>query len=467
MNLTPGDIAKIVDQVVRQLEDGSVAGKGSAQGIFESLDEAVTAATESQKAIRNLELREKMIRNMRAYAEKHARELAEMAVQETGMGRVEDKYVKNITQARKTPGIENLHPEALSGDHGLTLTENAAWGVIASVTPSTNPAATVINNSISMVSAGNGVVFAPHPSAKRVSQRAIQLMNQAIAEAGGPSHLLTTTYEPSIESAQELFRFPGIDLLVVTGGEGVVHAARKITDKRLMAAGAGNPPVVVDETADLAKAARDIVFGAALDNNILCTDEKEVIAVDSITDRLKKEMANHHAVELTAGQADELAKIILEGYPGEKVTTNRKWVGKNAVEYARAIGLNVPETTRLLFVETDAGHPFATLELLMPVIPVIRASSADHAIDLAKKLERNLRHTAAMHSKNIDNMHRMANEINTSIFVKNGPCAAGLGIGGEGWTSMTITTPTGEGVTSARSFVRLRRCVIVDHFRIV
>ena len=104
---------------------------------------------------------------------------------------------------------------------------------------------------------------------------------------------------------------------------------------------------------------------------------------------------------------------------------------------------------------------------MMPVVPLIRASDADRAIDLAIELERGLHHTAAMHSKNIDHMDRMANEINTSIFVKNGPCLAGLGFGGEGWTSMTITTPTGEGVTSARSFVRLRRCVVVDHFRIV
>ena len=234
-----------------------------------------------------------------------------------------------------------------------------------------------------------------------------------------------------------------------------------------MAAGAGNPPVVVDETADIAKAARDIVFGASLDNNILCTDEKEIIAVDSIADQLKSEMKKNKAVELTQAQGRQMAELILENYPGPKPTSNRKWVGKDAYLFAKEIGLDVPRDTRLLFLETDKDHPFARIELLMPVIPLIRARNADEAIDMAIELERGLHHTAAMHSKNIDNMHRMANEINTSIFVKNGPCAAGLGLGGEGWTSMTITTPTGEGVTSARSFVRLRRCVIVDHFRIV
>jgi len=234
-----------------------------------------------------------------------------------------------------------------------------------------------------------------------------------------------------------------------------------------MAAGAGNPPAVVDETADLSRAARDIIWGASFDNNIVCCDEKEVIVVDSMTDKLKREMEKQNAVELSADQTAALAGEILLDYPGPKTRINRKWVGKDASLIAAAAGLKVPDTTRILFTETDPDHPFARLELMMPVIPVIRARNADHAIDLGVKLERGLHHTAAMHSKNIDKLHRMANEINTSIFVKNGPCLAGLGFGGEGWTSMTITTPTGEGVTSARSFVRLRRCVLVDHFRIV
>jgi len=470
MNLSEQDINHIVDSVINQLNGSKPAitdKNDNSSGIFDSLDDAVEAAHQAQKQIKNLEFRGRVIKSIRNAGVKYAQELAEDAVRETGMGRVEDKVLKNISQAERTPGIEDLKPEALSGDHGLTLTENAAWGVIASVTPSTNPAATVINNAISMIAAGNSVVFAPHPAAKNVSQKTIRIINEAIAEIGGPKTLLTTVANPSIETAQKLFQYPGIDLLVVTGGEGVVEAARKTTNKRLMAAGAGNPPVVVDETADIARAGRDIVWGASYDNNIICADEKEIIAVDSIADALKNEMSKHKAVELTAAQAEELAKTILDGYPGPDPVINRKWVGKNAALFAQAIGLNVPDDTRLLFTETDADHPFAVIEMMMPVIPLIRAANADIAIDIAVKLERGLHHTAAMHSKNIDNMHRMANEINTSIFVKNGPCLAGLSFGGEGSTSMSITTPTGEGVTTAKSFVRLRRCVIVDHFRIV
>ncbi len=470
MSLNDQQLDTLVRQVISRLDQTTPGGRkkrGLPAGIHDTLDEAFEAARASQKAIRTLELRRKVIEAMRAAAIKHAPELARLAVEETGMGRVENKIQKKIIQAQKTPGVEDLQPLALSGDHGLTLIEQAAWGVIASVTPSTNPGATIINNGISMIAAGNAVVFAVHPSAKKVSQRAITILNEAIISVGGPEALLTTVAEPSIEAAQQLFTWPGIDLLVVTGGDAVVKAARKVTDKRLMAAGPGNPPVLVDETADLARAGKGIVDGASFDNNIMCTCEKEIIAVESIADPLKAEMIRNGAHELTAAQAEQLVDVVLvEGRDGRKVV-NRKWVGRDAALIAREIGLKVPEGTRLLFAETEKDHPFATMELMMPLLPFIRVPDADTAIDTAVELEKGNRHTAIMYSRNLDNLDRMANEINCSIFVKNGPCYAGLGFGGEGWTSMTITTPTGEGVTSARSFVRLRRCVLVDNFRIV
>ncbi|ACZ78036.1 Aldehyde Dehydrogenase [Dickeya parazeae Ech586] len=436
-------------------------------GIFDSLDDAVQAAVYAQQQLNSVELRQQVIKAIRVAGERYAQVLAEMAVAETGMGRVVDKYIKNVSQARHTPGIECLSAEVLTGDNGLTLIENAPWGVVASVTPSTNPAATVINNAISMIAAGNSVVFAPHPSAKNVSLRTISLLNKAIVATGGPENLLVSVSDPNIETAQRLFRYPGIGLLVVTGGEAVVEAARRHTDKRLIAAGAGNPPVVVDETADIPKAARAIVKGASFDNNIICADEKVLIVVDSVADALLAEMQRNHAVLLTPAQTEQLLPALLSDIDEQgKGRVNRDYVGRDATKLAEAIGLEVNEYTRLLLAETDASHPFAVTELMMPVLPVVRVKSVDDAIALALKLENGCRHTAAMHSTNIRNLNRMANAINTSIFVKNGPCIAGLGLGGEGWTSMTISTPTGEGVTSARTFVRLRRCVLVDMFRI-
>lgn len=476
MDINSQDIERVVRSVLASMNSSSpepavqhnVPGRVVASGVFQKLEDAVSEAFKAQKALNTVAMRERCVAAIRKAGEEHARELAEMAVSETGMGRVEDKVAKKVSQARMTPGPECLSPMVLTGDRGLTLIENAPWGVIASVTPSTNPGATAINNSISMISAGNAIVFAPHPSAKKTTQRAITILNEAVVAAGGPANLMTTVAEPNIDTAQLLFRYPGIGLLVVTGGDAVVHAARTHTDKRLIAAGAGNPPAVVDETADIANAAKNIVYGASFDNNIICADEKEIICVSSVCDQLMAEMKKNKAVQLTKDQAKKLVPILLKDIgSNNKGTVNRDFVGRDAAKIAAAIGFEVPADTRLLFVEAEPDHPFAVTELMMPIVPVIRAANADEAIDLGIQLEQGCHHTASMHSKNLDRLHRMASEINTSIFVKNGPCIAGLGFGGEGWTTMTISTPTGEGVTSARTFVRLRRCVMVDHFRIV
>ncbi len=421
------DIEQVVKAVLLKMKDSSQpAGTVNDMGVFASLDDAVAAATVAQQGLKRVAMRQQVIQAIREAGEKYARELAELAVTETSMGRVEDKFAKNVAQARGTPGVECLTPQVLTGDNGLTLIENAPWGVVASVTPSTNPAATVINNAISLIAAGNSVVFAPHPAAKKVSQRAITLLNQAVVAAGGPANLLVTVANPDIDTAQRLFKYPGIGLLVVTGGEAVVEAARKHTNKRLIAAGAGNPPVVVDETADLPRAAQAIVKGASFDNNIICADEKVLIVVDSVADELMRLMEGQQAVKLTAAQAEQLQPLLLKNIDERgKGTVSRDWVGRDAGKIAAAIGLQVPAQTRLLFVETPASHPFAVTELMMPVLPVVRVANVEEAIALAVQLEGGCHHTAAMHSRNIDNMNQMANAIDTSIFVKNGPCTPG------------------------------------------
>jgi len=472
MEFRERDVEQIVAEVLKRLGSspgGTVAGAGGDSGLFDSLDDAIEAAGAAYKQVSTLAARNKVVAVIRKTGLANARMLAEMAVQETGMGRVEDKVTKNVLMAQQTPGPEVLAPRAMSGDAGLTLEENAPWGIIASVTPSTNPAATVINNSISMIAGGNAVVFAPHPGAKRVSQTAIQLLNKAIVEETGIANLLTAVKEPTIEVAQRLFAHPKVKLLVVTGGEAVVEAARKHATMRLIAAGAGNPPVVVDESADIKRAARSIYDGASFDNNIICADEKEIIAVESIADQLKQEMKALGAAEISLEQADAIARFALRNYPGPKAAANPKWVGRNASVIAKEAGISVPDSCRLLLVDVgrDIDHAFARVEQMMPVLPLLRARDVEEAISWAVLLERGLSHTAGMHSRNIDNMHNMALRMNTSLFVKNGPHVAALGVGGEGWTSMTISTPTGEGVTSARTFVRIRRCVLVDNFRIV
>jgi aldehyde dehydrogenase len=441
----------------------------TALGVFGDLDSAVKAATQAFHALdaMTLAIRDKIIASIRESMTTHAETLAREAQAETGMGRWEDKLIKNRLVARKTPGTEALVPEAKSGDDGLMLMERAPFGVIGSITPCTNPTSTIICNTIGMVAAGNSVVFCVHPTAKRVSIHNVTLLNEAIVRAGGPPNLVTTITEPSIAAAQTLMKHPGIRVLVVTGGEGVVHAAMQ-SGKRAMCAGPGNPPVVVDETADIGLAARGIIGGGSFDNNVICVDEKEAFVVESVANALFAAMKQQGAVVLNDSQARQMENAIFKerGGPGQAGVVNKELIGKNAGVILGLIGINVGSEVRLAVMDVQASHPLVWTEQMMPVMPVVRVANVDDAIDRAVATEGLRRHTAVMYSRNIEKLSRMARLCNCSIFVKNGPAYSGLGEGGEGYSSFTIASPTGEGLTGPRSFSRERRCVIVDGFRI-
>src|SRR5450432_3535689 len=439
------------------------------RGVFPDVESAVKAARKAfeQNEAAPLESRRRWVQAMRDVARKHAPDLARFAVEETGYGRVDDKLKKNLLCVDKTPGPEFLRPAAFSGDDGLTLVERAPYGVIGSITPTTNPTETIINNGIGMVSGGNAVVYNVHPYAARTSAWFVHILNEAITSAGGPENLLTCVERPTIESAQELMKHPGVRLLVVTGGPAVVKTAMN-SGKKVIAAGPGNPPAVVDATADLENAATHIVLGASIDNNIICTAEKEVVAVASIADALKERLAAHGAVFVNERQLRELEKLVLdEGSGGTH--PNKDWIGKNAGLIARKLGIQVggDDDLRLVMADVDEKHPFVQLEMLMPVVPLVRVPEAPAAIACAKRVEHGFGHTAVMYSRDIAHLHAMARTINTSIFVKNASNLAGLGLGGEGYTSFTIASPTGEGLTTVLNFTRERRCTLKDHFRIV
>jgi acyl-CoA reductase-like NAD-dependent aldehyde dehydrogenase len=474
------DIRSIVAQVlgtaeIQALLKGAPEGPGAQgaalpHGVFPTIDAAVAAAAAAQRELIGLPLegRRRIVDAIRQAVLRDNGSLCAEAIAETGFGNFKDKHAKNVLAATKTPGVEDVEPSAYSDEHGLTLVERAPWGVIGAITPVTNPIATITSNSIGMIAAGNSVVFNVHPGAKGISNRLVGLLNDAIIGAGGPSNLLCAVAAPTIESAGELMKHPGIALLVVTGGPGVVKAAMA-SGKKAICAGPGNPPCVVDATADLAKAGRDIVAGASFDNNVVCVCEKEVLAVDAIADRLKAEMKANGAYELSGGQIEAVTKIALskDAQPGKSTPPNKDMVGKDAAVIARAAGIEVPQGTKLLLMEVPADHPMVWSEQLMPVLPLVRMRSVDEAIDFAVRVEHGFRHSAMMHSHDIANLSRMARLMNCSIFVKNGPCFAGLGQGGAGYTSFTIASPTGEGITRARTFTRERRCTMVDYFRIV
>lgn len=440
-------------------------------GIFRDVDSAVTAARRAfeQYETMSLEQRKAIVAAMRDMMRRHSVELAHEAHAETGLGRPEDKVQKNNLVIEKTPGPEILETEAWSGDHGLTIVERAPFGVVGAITPTTNPTATIINNAISILSAGNAVCFNVHPNAKRVSARNIQLLNQAIQSAGGPANLITAVAEPTIESAQALMRHPLVRIILVTGGGGVVQEAMR-SGKRAITAGPGNPPVVVDESADIELAAEKIVFGASFDNNVICTDEKEIFVVDRVADALKAAMQRHGAFLVERShELRRLEETIFREMAGPFGVSKMRneWIGKNASAILRAAGIDAPPNTRLALVEVPLEHTLVWTEQMMPVMPLVRLPNVDQCIDQAIKAEHGYGHTASMFSKHLDHLSRMAREINVSIFVKNGPTLAGLGYGGEGFTSFSIASPTGEGLTTALSFSRPRRCTLVDHFRIV
>ena len=440
------------------------------EGVFATVDEAVEAAT---LAFRNLEgstleRRGAIVASIRRSMVESAGELARHAHHETGLGRAEDKLVKNLLVARKTSGPEVLSPQAITGDNGLTLTEYAPYGVIGAITPTTNPNATIICNTIAMVSAGNSIVFNVHPNARECSMANIRLLNRAIGRAGGPANLVSAVANPTIESAQELMRHRGVRLLAVTGGAGVVREAMT-SGKRAICAGPGNPPVVVDATADLELAGRQIVAGGSFDNNIVCTDEKEVIAVDGVVDDLLRQMESNGAYLLDAAELRRLERVIFmeQRGSGRAAVVNKEVLGKDAAVILAAAGIVVRGNPRLAVARVANDHPLVWTEQMMPVMPVTSVPDVEQAIDLAKKAEHGYGHSAGMYSRDIEALSQMARVINTSIFTKNGPFFAGLGEGGEGHTSFTIASPTGEGLTGPISFSRLRRCVLVDHFRIV
>ncbi len=442
-------------------------------GVYADMNDAITAATAGYKAVRAMTLaeRERIITAIRELCRKEAPVMAALGVAETKMGKVEHKVAKHILVADKTPGTADIVAQVKTGDCGLTLTEMAPFGVVGSITPSTNPSETVICNSIGMIAAGNGVVFNPHPGAIATSNYAVDLVNRASRMSGGPEVLVSSVIKPTLDTANIMYKHPVIRLLVCTGGPGVVKSVLS-SGKKAIGAGAGNPPVIVDDTADVKKAGKDIIDGCSFDNNLPCIAEKEVFAFANIADELISAMKANGAYEISKDEADRLAKIVLEDKKNPKTgvinkTVSRECVGRDAKVLLEKIGVRVGDEVRCIICETDFDHPFVQHELMMPILPIVRVKNIDEAIDLAVKAEHGCRHTAHMHSKNIDNLTRFARAVETTIFVKNAPSYAGIGFGGEGHTTFTIAGPTGEGITSARSFTRYRRCVMSDNFRII
>lgn len=471
--LTKEQIEQIVQLTISQMNSqaGGAAGSAPCSGgngwMFDRAEDCIEAAEAAQKKLlaMSMDAREALIRAMRKASVDNAEKLARMAHEETGYGKIPDKIQKILLVANKTPGTEDIVPRVFTGDKGLTLVEQAPFGVIGSITPSTNPPGTIINNSISMIAGGNAVVFNPHPAAAKCCQETMKILNEAIVAAGGPVGLICCPTKPDMKTSEIIMNHPKVRLLSVTGGEAVVKVAMK-TGKKCISAGPGNPPVIVDETANIPKAGKDIVDGASFDNNVLCLAEKECFAVNTVFDQLMSEMQKNGAWLVRGEDIDKIVRTVLVNKDG-KYVINRKFVGHDATYIMDQSGVSYTGNPRLVIAEVPKEHPFVTVEMLMPVLGCVRCTDVNQAIDWAVWAEQGCWHSAMMHSTNYLNMTKAARALNTTIFVKNGPSTAGVGYNGEGYTTLTIATPTGEGLTSARSFTRARRCVLEDGFRII
>ena len=426
-------VQDIVKEVVAKLNLGAEVETG--MGIFTDMNEAIAAAKKAQAILKRMSMdqREKIISNIRKKTLENAETLARMGVEETGMGNVGHKILKHRLVAEKTPGTEDIQTVAWSGDRGLTLIEMGPFGVIGAITPCTNPAAI------------------------KTSNFAVRMINEASLEAGGPENIACSLVKPTLQSSEIMMKHKDIPLIAATGGPGVVTAVLS-SGKRGIGAGAGNPPALVDETADIRKAAEDIVNGCTFDNNLPCIAEKEVVAVDSVVEELMHYMLTEQGCYLASKEEqDKLVATVLT-----PKGLNRKCVGRSAKALLAMIGVDVPDSIRCIIFEGEKEHPLISEELMMPILGIVRAKDFDEAVEKAVWLEHGNRHSAHIHSKNVDNITKYAKAIDTAILVKNGPSYSAIGFGGEGFCTFTIASRTGEGLTSAATFTKRRRCVLCD-----
>ncbi len=342
MQLTDDLIRSVVLQVLTQVRGGGAPARSNGHtrswGVFRDVNDAVAAASAAQQQFerRGLDERRKAVECIRRICKDRAEELGREELEETRIGKLVHKIEKLTVIADRIPGVEWLKTEAYSGENGIALVEYAPFGVIGVITPVTHSLPTLACNAINMLAAGNALVCNPHPSGTRIACKGVRLFNQAIHDAIGIDNLLTIIEEPTLESAQAIFDHRDIRMLCVTGGPAVGRAALR-SPKRAIVAGPGNPPVVVDETADLDNAARSIVIGGAYDNNLLCIGEKEVFAVASIFDELCEAMTRHKAVKLTAGQIDALTKAAFEQAKDDpkKLLLGKELIGQDAAVLAQ------------------------------------------------------------------------------------------------------------------------------------
>ena len=465
-------IEEIVSQVLKTLQQGGSAAvqptfsagasSSSRAGVFATAAEAIAAAKTAQAAFVKLGFakRREIIEAIKEVSLANAERLADLAVQDTNMGNAAHKVMKNEGAVTLSPGVDDLISEAISGDSGTLLIEYVPFGVINSITPTTNPTSTVINHAIIMLSAGNSVVFSPHPNARDCTEETMHVINEAIVKAGAPPNLLTSVENASLRTAKEIMEHPDIAMLVATGGASVVKAALS-SGKKTIAAGPGNPPAIIDETADVQEAAKHVIAGTSFDNNLLCIGEKALFVIESVANETVRELTQNGGHLLNASQREALEAVVTE-----KGESNKEYIGKDATTILNAASITAPAQTVAIVVEVPADHDFVINEYLMPILPVVRCRDFDEALAGAVRAEGGRGHTAVLHTNNTKRVTQFNKVMDCSVVVINAPSYASCGLEGEGFLAMTIAGPTGEGFTRPRTFTRQRRLTIANNLSV-
>ncbi len=451
----------------------SIRTSSGRHGVFEDAGSAAKAAQGGFEQLKKQGFagRAKVIEIVKQMCADNADRWGKIEFEETKIGRLDHKIAK-LHGIKNVLGTEFLTPFGMSGDAGITMEECAPWGVVGSITPVTHSVPTMSGNIVNMVAAGNAVVFNPHPGGAACAAIAVHEFNQAIKAATGIENLICTVEKPSLDSFNELCAAEEVNLLCITGGPAVVDAAMK-TGKRAICAGPGNPPVVVDDchALDFDKVAKDIILGGGFDNNLLCIGEKQIIAAGDSYRKTLDALKRNGAVLLNRNQLEKIKQEVFDIKDGgggcSHAVLNRAYVGADAAKLAAIAGLKVDPKVEMLIAETEEDDIFVEEEQMMPLLPIVRAGCFDDAIRIAKDSEHNYKHSAMVHTMNVARMTKMGQAMDTTLFVKNGPCVAGLGMGGEGYISFSIATTTGEGITTPKTFTRFRRCALVDQLNII
>lgn len=460
MNIDQQQLTQLVTQIVARMENDIPANSSR---IFQTVDSAVSAARQAQRnlVMMTLHERQRLIEAMHHEILHKAETLAEMAVKQTGMGNVADKVTKLQLAAKNIPGLEDLKASASTGDAGLTLNEYSPYGVVSALISCRFALETIIGNALSAVAAGNAVIFYPYHAAVGICEQVISCLESAMHRVGAPAHLLSMVKHEGPERMRALILHPDVDMVVACGGNALAEFAMSC-GKKAIATGSSHTPVVVDETANIAQAAKDIIAGVSFDHNMSGCAEKVIVAVEDIADYLKHHliMAGGYMVE-SEEEAMRLTDLLID-------TTTQKpkidYRAQPASALLKALGKQQPAAA--IIMEVNEGHPLLKVDAVAPVIPLVRVKDVNAAINLACDVEQGNRHTAIMHSKHIDHLTLCARALQTVVFIKNAPSYAAIGLGGEGFTSYAIAARTGEGPTSARHFSRSRRCVLSEGFLI-